>query len=183
MDKEPNPVSLQDNSALSNSREPFAPLQYYTQWQRIIAYIIDVIILGLPTFVLGFTVGLIAGLTGREVPSYLLIIFNILLLFAFLAYFIYCEYKWGWTLGKKILGIKVFMEDGSPCTLKAAIIRNLAKIFWYIIPLLTLLDLILIYKTRKKQRIGDFLAHTVVINVGQKHLRQPPYSEFTEEGN
>lgn len=173
--------NFSQTSSFALQKETFTPLQYYTQGQRIIAFIIDIIILELPIALPFFISERRFNSFVESTPFYLLAAFIIFYLLAILAYFIYCEYKWGWTLGKKILGIKVFMEDGKLCTFPAAIIRNLSFLLDSIIPLGVLLDLIVLLKSRKKQRIGDFLAHTVVINVGQKHLRQPPYSEWADE--
>jgi uncharacterized RDD family membrane protein YckC len=67
----------------------------------------------------------------------------------------------GGTLGKLALGMRVVMEDGSPVTLTASLIRNLLRIidglFAY------LLGAIFIWTSPAKQRLGDRLAKTFVV--------------------
>ncbi|OGG17029.1 hypothetical protein A3D77_03650 [Candidatus Gottesmanbacteria bacterium RIFCSPHIGHO2_02_FULL_39_11] len=78
---------------------------------------------------------------------------------------LYCsvtERLYGQTVGKKILGIKVMMVDGRPCTITGALIRNFGRILDVILGSY-ILGIICIILTKRKQRIGDLLAHTVVV--------------------
>lgn len=137
---------------VASKKEPFKPTIYWVQIQRGLAYFIDLIIFMIPSMVARFKFGL-------DERPFVAVTFLILII-----YFIYFEYKFGQTLGKKILGIKVFMDDGKQLTLKASIIRNLLKLFdGYIFG--GWLTLILVYVTPKKQRLGDILAHTVVVKM------------------
>jgi uncharacterized RDD family membrane protein YckC len=45
-----------------------------------------------------------------------------------LLYFFLCEALWGRTLGKRLLGLRVLMRDGSPATAKAVALRTLTRI-------------------------------------------------------
>lgn len=133
--------------------ELFKPIQYWVQIERGMAYFIDLLFLASPFIILGVKYNLEA----IERPYFMAVV----LILPF--YFIYFEYKYGQTLGKKIIGIKVYMENGKSCTLKASIIRNILRVVdtmfggW--------LTLIMLYKTRKKQRLGDILARTVVVKI------------------
>jgi len=79
-------------------------------------------------------------------------------------YYIVMEAMQGATVGKMMLGIRVVKLDGSPIGWGESIIRNLLRILDhlpYIIPYL--LGALLIWSSPGKQRLGDRVAHTVVV--------------------
>lgn len=84
------------------------------------------------------------------------------------AYFIFFEGFWnGQTLGKKAMGIRVRMADGTPITFAAALGRNLllpADFF----PMSGFVGLLAMFTNEKCQRLGDLVANTVVL-----HERRP----------
>ncbi len=122
---------------------------------RIGAFILDVIIIG-------FAFGLIVGITAI-VSDTLAFLMASLSAVGFFAYFIYMEGTYGQTLGKRLLGIVVVMEDGSPCDMRASAIRNLLRIvdgaFGYLV------GLVVILLTDDDQRVGDLVGDTVVARV------------------
>ena len=124
------------------------PLRYWVQFERGLAFVVDSFILSSP--------GIVADqiLKVDEKP------FLMVALIIFLPYFIYLEYRYGQTLGKKLFGIKVFMENGKPITLKSSIIRNVFRIVDG-----SLIMLAFMYLTQKKQRLGDLIARSVVIKM------------------
>ena len=75
------------------------------------------------------------------------------------AYFILCEWLYGGTLGKVILGMRVVMSDGSRCTLKAAAIRGAIRLGE---SLFLGLPAVLSMKEPLNQRWGDKAASTIV---------------------
>ena len=79
----------------------------------------------------------------------------------FMSYFILLEGSRGQTIGKMITRIKVVGEDGMPIDMNQAAVRNLLRIidglFAYLI------GAILIWRSDKKQRLGDSIAKTVVV--------------------
>ena len=123
---------------------------------RFVAVIIDGIILG----ILGYLIAAITGNTSaggfdlQGAPAFIFV------LLGFPGYWLLETYLGG-TLGKLALGMRVVMEDGSPVTLSAALIRNLLRIidglFGY------LLGAIFIWTSPAKQRLGDRLAKTFVV--------------------
>jgi uncharacterized RDD family membrane protein YckC len=123
---------------------------------RFVAVLIDGILLGILAYLMaavtGGTTATGFGLEGA--PAFLFF------LLSFLYYWLLETYLGG-TLGKLILGMRVVMEDGSPVTLTAALIRNLLRIidglFAY------LLGAIFIWTSPAKQRLGDRLAKTYVV--------------------
>lgn len=81
-----------------------------------------------------------------------------------LCYFVLLEWKTQATLGKKIMGIKVLSDTGGTISLKQAFIRNVFRVidlFPYMVPYL--LGLIILAANEKKQRLGDQIAHTIVV--------------------
>jgi uncharacterized RDD family membrane protein YckC len=84
----------------------------------------------------------------------------------------------GQSLGKKLLGIRVVGQDGSPIKLKSSVIRNIpvgivtllmVVPFWgWILSFLVgipfgLIELSLIARAKGRQRLGDVMAETFVI--------------------
>ncbi len=137
--------------------QPVIPLKYATLGQRIVAGTIDNI---LAFLVIGFLVALVTGNTTTDgfsltgAPAF----------FAFLlisVYFVVAQGKSGTTLGKMLLGMKVVREDGSPITYQDSLIRTVLNVvdgFAF-----GLVGIYFIAKSPTKQRIGDQVAHTVVI--------------------
>jgi len=82
-------------------------------------------------------------------------------------YFVF-EAVWARTPGKFLTGLEVRMMDGSTASTRAAAIRTLARIV-EVTPLLLggLPAGITILATKRKQRVGDLLAGTVVISKGK----------------
>lgn len=91
----------------------------------------------------------------------LIVLLVLLGMFAMHAYFIWREFKKGATIGKGILGLRVVSATtGGPITQRQAIIRELSR--WYIDGLI-LPPLISMSLSKKRQRIGDLLADTIVV--------------------
>jgi len=81
-----------------------------------------------------------------------------------LLYFIALEGNYGQTVGKMAVRIKVVREDGTKIDYTGAVVRNVLRIIDlipYFIPYL--LGAILIWTSDKKQRLGDRVAHTIVV--------------------
>jgi uncharacterized RDD family membrane protein YckC len=117
---------------------------------------------------------------------------TLLLILPFALYHVVLEITMnGQSIGKKIMGIKVVSENGGRPSISQFIIRWLIRtsdytliiviillpyafvfgptVYWGIAGAMALLvaDLILV-NTRKQQRLGDILAHTVLIDTKQK---------------
>ncbi len=89
----------------------------------------------------------------------------------------------GFSVGKKIMGLKVLTEDGKPPSIKASVIRNLTIvpsflsiyipiigiIFSFIAIPLLLLEIYLLWTDPGGQRLGDLLASTKVV-IGEKEI-------------
>jgi uncharacterized RDD family membrane protein YckC len=95
----------------------------------------------------------------------------------YVAYFLVLEAVWSRTPGKLFQGLVIRQLDGSPCGWRAALIRFACRIV-EINPLL-LGDLpaaIVILCTKRRQRIGDLLAGTVVVRSGVRFAAAEPNS-------
>ena len=134
---------------------------------RLVAFIIDSIIIAIPTYIIFYLVILSLSFGGGwwfgfGWGFYLALPF--LLGILELLYFVFMEVSYGATLGKKVLGLQVQMVNGSKVTFDKAFIRNVSKIFW----LFLLLDWILGIATAgpdQRQKYTDRIAGTTVVAV------------------
>ena len=86
----------------------------------------------------------------------------IVFLFIIFAYLILMEAYVGWTVGKRILGMRVVDGSGNKIGLSKSVIRNLLR-FVDGLPALNILGIILIATSPRGQRFGDRVAKTYVI--------------------
>jgi len=132
---------------------------------RLVAFIIDSVIIGIVASIIYFLVILAIVVSGG-----LWFLLGPFLLLGFLLgvlevlYFMFMDAYYGATLGKRILGLHVQMVDGSKVTLEKAFIRNISKIFW----LFLLVDWILGVATPgrdQRQKYTDRIAGTTVVSL------------------
>ena len=83
-------------------------------------------------------------------------------LFIIFAYMILMEAYTGWTVGKKILGMKVVDGVGNKIGLSKSAVRNLLRLVDGL-PAFNILGIVLIARSPKGQRLGDRVAKTYVI--------------------
>lgn len=128
-------------------------------WRRAIAVIIDMILIGIVTGIVGsilaqMRLAALAGLVG--------------LVLGF-GYYIYLEGNYGQTIGKMALGIVVVTENGGAIEYREAAIRTLLRII-DTLPFLYLVGIILVLATDRNQRLGDIVADTVVVRASENGL-------------
>jgi membrane protease YdiL (CAAX protease family) len=76
-------------------------------------------------------------------------------------YLVFAQWRWGATLGMRALGIRVVGEPGQPLSWSRALIRSLLLVVDCVVgPFLILLS-------RRRQRLGDRIANTVVLMKGE----------------
>jgi uncharacterized RDD family membrane protein YckC len=136
--------------------KPPVAMEYQGIGIRFVSLLIDSIILAIIISVLGGIIGVGMMEMGR-VPWWLGIIDFII----FIGYFTYLEGSRGQTIGKMITKIKVIREDGKPIDMNQALTRNILRIIDGLI--VYLIGAILIWRSDKKQRLGDSIAKTVVV--------------------
>lgn len=139
-------------------------LVYVGVGRRLVAFIIDLIVLMIINGLVGFIFH--AGMTNvNGVISY-----NssgpgaALQMFIPIVYYIILEAMWGATLGKMGLGIRVVKVDGSPIGWGGSIMRNLLCVIDgipFFVPYL--LGAILVWTSPTRQRLGDRVARTLVV--------------------
>ena len=130
---------------------------------RIGAAIIDSVV-GFILYIVLATMFLGGGIAAGEgaAAGGFFISFFILPFAVFIGYYLLLEGLWdGYTVGKKVLGIKVVKEDGSPIGLGDSVLRNVLRfidgLFYYVV------GFIFIATSDRKQRLGDRVASTVVV--------------------
>jgi uncharacterized RDD family membrane protein YckC len=92
-------------------------------------------------------------------------------------YYPVLEGRYGTTLGKKIMALRVVGIDLRPCGYRRAAIRFLVRLIDanLLIPIFALFGLLAFYKTPLRQRWGDIAAKTLVVREEDlKEPNQPP---------
>jgi uncharacterized RDD family membrane protein YckC len=121
---------------------------------RIIAFFVDNLVACLIAFL---TVGALHSGSG--------VLSGTVLCLAYLGYFFLFELLWRRTPGKFMQGLVVVSADGNRATLKAHLIRTLARLFEANPFLLGGIPAgIAIISSDRKQRVGDSMAGTVVVS-------------------
>ncbi|MFP4355821.1 MAG: RDD family protein [Phycisphaerae bacterium] len=95
-------------------------------------------------------------------------------LLLYIVYAAILEYRFQATLGKKLLKLKVVHTGASRPSLQACFLRNVIKIIELSLPLGFFPILLFVpFLSRYRQRIGDMLAYTTVIDARTADLAQP----------
>src|SRR3954447_24687263 len=115
--------------------------------RRAVAYLIDRLVLLIPSAV---AVGMGGENGGGLVAAAVA-----------LAYFFIWEALSGQTFGKRLLGLRVVRLDGAPLNLAAVATRNVLLLVDQFI------GIFFIVATRRRQRLGDLVAGTVVTAAGE----------------
>jgi uncharacterized RDD family membrane protein YckC len=138
------------------TEKPSMPLEYQGIGIRFVSLLIDSIIVGLIIGAVGSAIGM-GALAKGMIPWWAGLIYFII----YIGYYTYLEGSHGQTIGKMVTKIKVVGEDGKPIDMNQAFIRNVLRIIDGLI--VYLIGAILIWRSNKKQRLGDSVAKTVVV--------------------
>jgi len=96
-----------------------------------------------------------------SITAFLIVLF--LMFVPGLLYEIVCEQAMnGQTVGKRLRKIKVVSHDGSSVTLGKSIVRFIFKSFGFL--LYGVVSIVVIFFSKKSQRLGDMVANTLVVN-------------------
>lgn len=147
-----------------NRPQPRPGTQKDATVSRLIAFVIDAILVGIVLGVIFAVVGGVLGLLLGRVGGLLTVLLAPLSALAVFAYFIYMEGAYGQTIGKHLMGVVVVKEDGSACDMRASAIRNVARLVdalptFYIVGLAVMFLL-----GDDRQRVGDIVADTLVVD-------------------
>ncbi|MBA1421058.1 MAG: RDD family protein [Epsilonproteobacteria bacterium] len=165
-------------------------VKYAGFWVRVLAWIIDALIVGIPMKMLEAILDIDSGIT---------IVLSLILLWL---YYGYAVYRWRGTIGKRVLGLEVLNYDLTSVTLQKASLRFLYSLITYTIvfaPLnmlvvlafvyssliyglyiILLLPILMILITDKKQVLHDYFAKTIVVDVSSM-LKNTPRGTSIEE--
>ncbi|HET7269495.1 MAG TPA: RDD family protein [Rubrobacter sp.] len=138
-----------------------AALEVHVTGRRVLATIVDGIVLTAGFWVMSALFGS-TSVEGGQVGASLSGVAALASFVLVFAYYILLEGFLGQTLGKMLLGIKVVKEDtGEVPGLGAATIRTLLRIidslFFYLVAFVSVLA------SQKNKRLGDMVAHTLVV--------------------
>ena len=127
---------------------------------RVIAYIVDGILVAIPSFIIGFILAFFIAF-GFGFYGFIFGGFTFLFGLLFILYFAFTESMWGASFGKRFLKLKVVNKNGATPTFMEAFIRNVSKIFF----LLLILDVIVGLATSKgyQEKYTDRMAGTKVV--------------------
>ncbi len=139
-----------------------------THWiYRLIAYIIDSIIIGIPAAIIYFFVIWSIVLSNPFVLAFGgWLILPFLLGILQLIYFMVLDVSWGGTIGKRIMGLQVETVNGGKVPFDKSFIRNISKIYG----LFLFLDWLIAVVTAgndKRQKFTDRYAGTTVVQTKQ----------------
>jgi uncharacterized RDD family membrane protein YckC len=129
--------------------------------RRVLATIVDGVLLGLLFFVMSMLFGS-SSTEGGQVNASLNGLPFLMYLVLVVAYYVLMEGYLGQTVGKMLLGIKVVREGtGEVPGLQGAAIRTVLRIvdgfFFYLVAFISVLA------SAKNQRLGDMVANTLVV--------------------
>jgi len=128
--------------------------------KRIIAIVIDSIIVGIATTIVMVAVFFPLFLA-NPVRFFNWMSFPFAMGLLYVLYFTIAESIYGYTVGKGIVGLEVVAVDGGRPSLENAFIRNISKIYWVIL----ILDVIggFFTATDLHQKYSDRIARTTVV--------------------
>ncbi|MBS3055277.1 MAG: RDD family protein [Candidatus Aenigmarchaeota archaeon] len=137
-----------------------------TLGQRILAWIVDLIIIGIIAGILGglaFGSIFLGALTANPFAAVFGVTTLLVMFIVIFGYTIYFEgTRQGQTVGKMVMKIRVVDDKTRKyITMEQSVIRNILRIIDN--QVIGLVGVILIAVTEKKQRLGDILAKTVVV--------------------
>ena len=125
--------------------------RYAGFWIRLLANLLDFVIICMPSFVIGVV---LAAVTGLDSIIYLVYVWMVVLI-------VYLEGTYGGTPGKFVMKLRIVTEEGKFMGIVGSIIRNLSKI---LSSLAFCIGYIMISWDQKKQGLHDKIAKTYVIH-------------------
>ncbi len=154
--------------------------RYASFWARLVAYLIDGLLMGLMVLVIFVPLAGLTGMTarlgdlhdidthGQPSPAVIAAIISIVLMFvlaSILVSWLYEAYfmssNWQATLGKRAMSIYVTDVNGQPISFLHATGRHFAKIVSGLVPLA--LGFIMAGFTERRQALHDMIASTLVL--------------------
>jgi uncharacterized RDD family membrane protein YckC len=139
----------------------------FSHWLiRLVAYIIDAIIISIVAEIIAVIIGIAIILSGA---FFLFVGFGLFFLtFGILSilYFIILDVYWGATIGKRVMGLEVQLVKGGRISLDKSFIRNISKIF-IVFLFLDWLIAVVTPGSDRRQKYSDRYAGTTVVQIRQ----------------
>jgi len=136
-------------------------MEYAGFWRRLVAYLIDYLIIGAGAFAVGFLIGIGAGVAGADVKGGWLVAIYVITIAGYYLYYAFMESSANQaTVGKIALGLKVTDEEGNRISFGRALGRTVAKI---LSALILFMGFVMAGFTDRKQALHDKIAHTLVV--------------------
>lgn len=149
---------------------------------RMIAAVVDAILIGLLVFLLLFGVSQLAvdGLgSGIVVQAGVTILITLVVLGYLVGFEALNE---GRTPGKRAVGIRVVSSEGDSIGFLAAFLRNLLRVIDFL-PAVFIVGAASILFTKTNQRIGDITANTIVIRERLPHVERAELEHIEPDGD
>ena len=129
---------------------------------RFVAALMDYIIIFMLLFGVTWLFSQAQGSNRFVTPFYPPLYYVVVFLITW-GYHLIFELVWnGQTPGKRRAGIRVIQANGLPVTVSSILIRNIVRLFDFL-PLGYGVGLVMLFATKRTQRLGDLAARTVVI--------------------
>lgn len=176
----PPGVAVPPNVGVAGYSAARGQFQYGDFWARLVAYVVDALIMGVAVIALFIPLAAITGAAahlqvlqdaprhGQPTPAMVAAIFSIVFTFVGAAllitwlYHAYCESSsWQATVGKRVMNLYVTDLNGQPISFLHATGRHFAKIITGLIPLF--LGYIMAAFTERRQALHDMIAGTLVL--------------------
>ena len=157
------PARAQDAAVPSQGSASPGRQKYAGFWIRVLAWIIDGVILMVLGGLLTFGVGLLAGALGPRAPALQIYLLPITWAVSFLFPAIYLVFAWarsGRTFGKMACGLRIVHEDGGPLGFGGAVVRLIG---YMLSSLIFCIGYLMVAFTDRKRGLHDMLAGTVVV--------------------
>ncbi|MCS1351103.1 RDD family protein [Mechercharimyces sp. CAU 1602] len=146
---------------------------------RLIAQLIDLLLLALILISLSIAAAWFLGTWGVDLfigntwssQSFIFVIYLVILMVFPFAYFVAFEYFMkGQTLGKRMLGIRIVMDDGRSASFFTIFLRNVMRLV-DLLPSAYLVGVICMFINKEEKRLGDVVAGTLVVRENKSKQR------------
>ncbi len=128
---------------------------------RVMAFVLDHLLLAPPMLLAAEVILPDAGLFDLEDPKFRE--WALVCLGISFVYYAVLEWLFGWTIGKRILGLKVTGADGRRLTLRGALLRSAVRLLDAEALPMALAGMASLLMTKRRQRLGDLVARTIVV--------------------